>query len=120
MGTVIRLLYRHKLISSLELNKMMTRTFIIILVIALIGYTFAEDVDHQKGDEFERNEVPEEVERGYGGYGYGDGLGGIGNHLSCKPRGSLCRGSLSYCVPQCCSGLKCVQKGHGGYYSFCE
>merc|ERR1712136_232039 len=116
MGTVIRLLYRHKLISSLELNKMMTRTFIIILVIALIGYTFAEDVDHQKGDEFERIEVPEEMER----YGYGNGFGGTRNHLSCKPRHSLCSGSLSYGGLQCCSGLQCVQKGHGGYLSFCE
>merc|ERR1712126_464327 len=117
MGTVIRLLYRHKLISSLELNKlfvlfdiinaskMMTRIVIIILVIALIGYTFAEDVDHQKGDEFERIEVPEEMER----YGYGNGFGGT----SCKPRHSLCSGSLSYGGLQCCSGLQCVQKGHG-------
>ena len=53
---------------------MMTRIFIIILVIALIGYTFAEDVDHQKGDEFERIEAPEEVERWDG---YGDGSDGI-------------------------------------------
>ena len=43
-----------------------------MLVIALIGCTFAEEQDHQKGDEFDRIEVPEESER-YGGYGGGYG-----------------------------------------------
>ena len=40
---------------------MMTRIVFIILLVAFIGCTFAEDEDHQRNEEMERSEPHEEV-----------------------------------------------------------
>ena len=47
----------------------MTRNFILILLVAFIGCTFAEDVDNQRSEEMERSEPHGEV--GFRGSGFG-------------------------------------------------
>jgi len=84
----------------------MSRIFTFILLVAFIGCTFAEDVDHQRKEEMERSERHEEVKPEglrFGKFGISNRWGGFRvNSQNCLPHGSVCGSKMD-----CCPGLDC-------------
>merc|ERR1712212_1461441 len=116
MGTVIRFLHRYKSLIinikqvrvSLDIiitSKMTTNVFMLILLVASIGCTFAKDVHHQRRDKMDRIESLE-FELG--------GLGAETNEIRSKGYGPTQRRD---CIPfgfrynydsrKCCGGSRC-------------
>jgi len=83
----------------------MTRIFTFILLVAVIGCTFAEDVDHQRKEEIERSEQHEEVGLGglrFGKFGISNRWGGFKDKKPCLPHGYKCGSRMD-----CCDGMHC-------------
>merc|ERR1712198_514651 len=115
MGTVISLYHRHRFLIVIIIeqgilclfettirSKMKTKIFILLVVAAFIGCTFAEDVDLKRRDEIDKIESPEEEKLG----GLGVGMNAMRsrglNRGDCIPRGKVCGSSQP-----CCSGSSC-------------